>query len=259
MIPATHVRDRALEIMEASGEPWFSAVRRAAAELSAGAPSWLVGTGGAGNWTWFAEFPQGGTAVDISGGAGDTAAAFLSYFNDVVLIESDPAWLRFLAHRFSEGSMGRPRLLSGGVDQIQGLSQPVSYISITFPVPLPDLAAHQALQTCHAALTPGGGIRVAPEWEALSGSPRHLVLSRARSLVAWRRSLRAAGFRGIRGFYTDPSHHDPRLIIPMTRHATSAVERHNLRGSTTRTFRRALAWSGVHWPLYRQCYFLAER
>lgn len=259
MTHAMRLRDRSLEIMDVSGEAWISAVRRAAEELRIGAASWLVGSGGSGNWIWLTDFPEGGTAVDIHGGTGDTGSAFLAFFSDVVIIESDPTWLRFLERRFQEGPSSRPRLLRGGWEQLDTVGRPISCISITFPAFLPDRATRQALQACYEALRPGGRIRVVPQWDELIGSPYRILFKRAQSLRRWRRLLAETGFRVPSGFYVDPSHHDPRLIIPMTRGATQAVERQNLRGSSSGTIRRLFAWSGVHWPLYPQCFFLAKR
>ncbi len=259
MTTAAQIRDRALELMASPGEPWYVAVRHAEAELTAGAPSWLVGSGGAANWAWFADFASGGTAVDIRAGAGDTAAAFLNYFPDVVLIESDPTWFRFLERRFLEGSGPRPRLLAGDVERLKDLRESAAFISIALAEAQPSNSTRHTLAACRDALTAGGGLRVAPDWDALTDSPHQLVIARANSLLRWIHCLRTLGFKRIRGFYVDPSHHDPRLIIPMTRRATRAVEDQNLRGSASSVLRRTLAWAGVHWPLYRQCFFLATR
>ena len=248
-----------------------------------------------GNWVWLADF-AGTRAALCLGEAGDTMAEALSrHFELTWVAEARAGEFARLQTRLAPTAPA-VRLVRAGPDALPFGAESLDCVTLHGLFDWwPGEGTHAERTKARAALLadsrrvlrPGGCLYVAHENRlrqtlrtaaSKAGRPWKLVHTVARLVAqglgahsgdapgpAWSgpspgemaQALRSAGFRRVRSFYADPSHMNPRYVIPRTRQATLACERALFRELQRSPMRRPLAALGLHRVLYGSVLHLA--
>ena len=247
----------------AGGLPWRSAVQRFASNPWPEISVFALGFRRQYNLCWLAGVTHFERALDIGSPFASTASSLSERFADVDLVEFDSERRQFASQRIAQE--GIPNVEVRGKEHLASLRGQYDFVVVSDLDATCDATARgrvlELLVHCRRAIRSGGCVAIGmqnPSWygrirwrpqSKLSLRPGYRVIERMSSLLA------EAGFASIHPYYSAPSIHHPRLILPAT---SSAVRAHYSMSSAPGLLNNLLFRFRLYGALYPSHLFLCH-
>lgn len=206
---------------------------------------WLTNTERA-NWRLLVPLPPSATVLELGAGLGTMAQGLALYFRRVVAVEPSQERVTFMWRRFADDGIAHVTVVQADLGALPVRPSSVDLVAITSALnwslagtPSPREYRLGLLEAARDALRPGGFLYLGVVNPLMAIIRRRGGGSGGSTIGGYCRLLERAGYEDISVWGAEPSHEDPRYLVPWERSAFNHYLR-VLAPATGTTFKRAV-------------------